>query len=138
LAERIKRVEGVDLNRVAQLHAQHLIKLRDELRAREGREGHVYEQSDTIYVLERKLDDQPTYEWEPVSMPFGLPVVRVQASLEDAIRNKEPIDSLLRRRLRRVYRELLLAAQILPTDVALARVLRLQVVVQDAPRILTL
>jgi hypothetical protein len=73
-------------------------------------------------------------------MPFNLDNSGrgVQASLSQAILNKISLRALLEKRLRRLYRSLLLAAEILPEEAALKRVLKLQVIVTDAPRIITL
>lgn len=134
----IKRVAGVDLADVARQYANHLVAQRDMARQMEGREDHVYDTSDTIYCLERKLDDEPTYQWESVSMPYGLPPISVTCSLRDATRNSESMDALLRRRMRRAFREALYAADVIPADQVDRRGLQLQVVVMDAPRIITL
>lgn len=131
----IKRVAGVDLADVARQYADHLAAQRETVRAREGRESYCYDSPDTIYVLSRKIDDEPTYLWESVSMPYGLPPISVTCSLRDATRNSESIDSLLRRRMRRAYREALYTSEVIPVDQVDRRGLNLQVVVMDAPRI---
>lgn len=119
--------QGVDLNRLAQAAA---IELKAQADAFRDSPVHRQDEADTFYVLETVVNAEPTYRWDVISgCPYGIQPFGVTASFSEATRNKESLRSLLERRMRRGFRDRLLALKVMPETEALARVLRLQVAV---------
>lgn len=124
---------GVDINDLLRRGAKQILKEAKEKERERANRPHSWEEHDTICVVQTTVDAQPTYKWEPQgSLPFDIPWFGVRASFGEAIKNKQSIDELLRRRLRRGYRERLLAAQVMPEADALARAMRLQIHIVEA------
>lgn len=126
--ERKDRAQGVDIQELLRKGAKELLKAREQ-QLREVTE--VREENFSIVVMQRKLSDEPTYLWTPVTLPLDLPTFTVRASLREAIRNKESLHDLMCRRLRRGIRDRLLAAKVMPEQLALEKVLKTQVTVID-------
>lgn len=121
--------------------ARQAIAERDALRQREasGQPDPELSAVDTFCVVERRLPPRkgdPLMEartqWDPTgTMPFDVPHFTVDATVSEAMRNKESLADLLHRRLRREYRTRLLEGQFMPDDEARARVMRCKVSVVD-------
>ncbi len=110
---------GVDLNDLVRKGAKQLLAQRDELRRRElsgADKAPAYEPRAQVCVDEHRTFPlpgdpykEPRIEWTVVgSMPFDLPEVIVRASLSEAVKNRQSIRDLLKRRWKRGYRQRLL------------------------------
>lgn len=126
--------------------AAQLIADRDAIRAREASGQPDPEQTvrDTITVVQRPEPPwphdplrEPRTRWETLGPnPLGVPHQVVTASQSEALRNKQSLRELMERRMRRLYRQALIASKLMSEADAKARSMRLIVHVEFANHII--
>lgn len=122
--------------------AAKLIADRDDLRQRELSGQAAREDAsafDTLCVAQRPAPplggdplQEPRVEWATQgSMPFSMQAIVVSASQSEALLNKQSIDDLLARRVRRVYRAQLMEGKWVPAQDIPSRAMRLKIHIAD-------
>ncbi len=134
--------DGEYVKQKLQAGAQKLLEQRDELRQRElsgQAERERPAEHDTLCVAQRPLPpalndplNEPRVEWATQgTMPFNMHAITVSATVTEAMLNKQSIEDLLARRVRRIYRAQLIEGKWVPAADVAGRAMRLKIHIAD-------